>query len=100
MMSQLRGIPQMFPKLSENIWRKFGGSGVGTHDPMVHMINHWGMIHRSNAYGRRRINNNSLNILTNSQGGTILLIKVTKLQRPKKIANETYRVRIVKFSEG
>ena len=29
----MRGIPQMFPNLSENIWQKFGGSGVGTHSP-------------------------------------------------------------------
>ena len=52
--------------------------------PMLHMVNHWGMIDHSNAISHRCIKSTLVNVVTNGQGGAILLMKVIKLQELKK----------------
>ena len=62
------------------------------------MVNHSGMVDRSNAKGHRCINSVLIDNLTKGQGGAIPPMKGTNLQVLKKIENGTDRVWILQFS--
>ena len=84
----------MFQKSSENNWKEFWVTGVGTQGllPRAHMDNHKGMVDRSNAKGRRCTNRALVNVVTKGHGGAILPMKGASLQELKKIGNGTERV--------
>ena len=76
------GFVKSRQRADENVFKKCGGSGVGTRDslPRAHMLAHQGTMERSNADSDRCINSVLVNVLTQSQGGAILPMEGTKLQ--------------------